>query len=82
MSHGRDAYAEARARSQRALAPDQQKLSGGPGALAYVAAVRKLCRCGHAVLLHDINTKGIRSWCSYMDATGRCPCKKCELKNG
>ena len=74
----REAYAEARRRSQRRQAADQQKLSGGTSALAYVAAVRRPCACGHPVLLHETNAKDVRTWCSYMDASGRCPCKTCS----
>jgi len=75
------AYHEARKQAQRAQAADQQKLAGGPGALAYVASVRRLCACEHPVLLHEISdTTKKRTWCTYMDSHGKCGCLRCVIQ--
>ena len=71
-------YQAARAKALRKQAADQQKLTGGPGVLAYVASVRRLCACGHPVLLHEISLAGARTWCSFMDSARRCPCQRCD----
>lgn len=77
QSPARAAYAAARTRARRSA--DPQRITGGPAALAAVAAMTRRCRCGHMVLLHEITPRGVRSWCSYASQAGRCPCTACEI---
>lgn len=39
---------------------------------------RRVCRCSHAEVVHELTAKKIRTVCSHGDATGPCGCRLFE----
>ena len=36
----------------------------------------RLCTCTHAAVVHQLNPAKARTWCTHMDGSGQCQCKR------